>query len=82
LPFGRKRRRGKKKPQEEEEEEEEEGLFLYQFVLFHDSAVEVMMRRKRTKIVEMSSRSEQPGKNRQKQIRVNNKIQKIRNRST
>jgi hypothetical protein len=47
-----------------------------------DSAVEVMMRRKETKIVEMSSRSEQPGKNRQKQIRVNNKIQKIRNRST
>jgi hypothetical protein len=41
-----------------------------------DSTVEVMMRRNRTKIVEMSNRSEQPGKNRKKQIRVN-KIQKI-----
>jgi len=41
-----------------------------------DSTVEVMTRRNRTKIVEMSNRSEQPGKNRKKQIRVN-KIQKI-----
>jgi len=41
-----------------------------------DSTVEVMMRRNRTKIVEMSNRSEQPRKNRQKQIRAN-KIQKI-----
>jgi len=63
----RKERKGKSRERERERE---------RVCASADSTVEVMMRRNRTKIVEMSNRSEQPGKNRKKQIRVN-KIQKI-----
>jgi hypothetical protein len=55
---------------------EREGKSRERESVSNDSTVEMMMRRNRTKIVEMSNRSEQPGKNRQKRIRVN-EIQKI-----
>jgi hypothetical protein len=55
---------------------EREGKSRERESVSNDSTVEMMMRRNRTKIVEMSNRSEQPEKNRQKRIRVN-EIQKI-----